>query len=414
MRGTVHIIGAGLAGLSAATRLVQKGRRVVVYEAASQAGGRCRSYYDPAFGSVIDNGNHLLLSGNEAALSYLKRISAPALDSKKEPMFDFVDAHTMQRWSLRLNTGRLPLWLFNKTRRVPGTGPTDYLSILRLLRAKPQQTVSQLLDTGTLLYKRLWHSLLISALNTDSAQSSAQLAAAVIRGTLLKGGAACVPIVAEGLSALFIDPALSYLAANKAEVMLNHRAKQLHLQNGNATRLEFAAGEPVLLATSDTVICAASCASTAALLPGLEVPDDYRAILNVHFRIAPPPSFPKIMGVVNATTEWIFAFPDRISVTVSAADRLMHEEREVLAQRIWQEVAAITGLAATLPPWQIVKEKRATFAATPEQDAKRPVAETMWQNVYLAGDYVQTGLPATIEGAIRSGLQTAELIMRRT
>ena len=151
----------------------------------------------------------------------------------------------------------------------------------------------------------------------------------------------------------------------------------------------------------------------ASLLPGIDVPQEYRAILNAHFCIAPPSGFPAIMGIVNATTEWIFAFPGRVSVTVSGADRLMQEDREVLAQRIWQEVATITGLAKTLPSWQIVKEKRATFAATPAQNARRPAAVTAWPNIYLAGDYVQTGLPATIEGAIASGAQAAELVMRR-
>ena len=69
----------------------------------------------------------------------------------------------------------------------------------------------------------------------------------------------------------------------------------------------------------------------------------------------------------------------------------------------------MTGLAPDLPPWQIVKEKRATFAATPAQDAKRPDSRTRWDNVLLAGDWIQTGLPATIEGAVRSGYKAASI-----
>ena len=100
---------------------------------------------------------------------------------------------------------------------------------------------------------------------------------------------------------------------------------------------------------------------------------------------------------------------DRISVTVSGADRLVDTARERLARIFWAEIAAIHDLPPALPPWQIVKEKRATFAATPEQDALRPGATTQYRNLFLAGDWTQTGLPATIEGAIRSGATAAKL-----
>jgi uncharacterized protein with NAD-binding domain and iron-sulfur cluster len=102
-----------------------------------------------------------------------------------------------------------------------------------------------------------------------------------------------------------------------------------------------------------------------------------------------------------------------VSVTISAGDRLVDGARDVLAKAIWSEVAAATGLPAELPPWQIVRERRATFAATPAQDKKRPGAETVWRNLALAGDWTDTGLPATIESAIRSGHRAAALIAGR-
>jgi uncharacterized protein with NAD-binding domain and iron-sulfur cluster len=116
-----------------------------------------------------------------------------------------------------------------------------------------------------------------------------------------------------------------------------------------------------------------------------------------------------MQGLVNATTEWLFAFEGRLSVTISAADRLMDIPRAELAQTIWNEVAKATGIAADLPPWQIVRERRATFAATPAENAKRPGARTEWKNLFLAGDWTATGLPATLESATRSGHRAAEL-----
>ncbi len=114
--------------------------------------------------------------------------------------------------------------------------------------------------------------------------------------------------------------------------------------------------------------------------------------------------------MIGGTAQWIFAFPDRLSVTVSGAGAMADEDRGDLARRFWGDIAAVHGLTDELPPWRIVKERRATFAATPAQNARRPPAATNWRNLALAGDWTATGLPATIEGAIRSGSTAAALM----
>src|SRR5258708_20997602 len=113
MTGAVDIIGAGLAGLSAALKLTAQGSSVAVHEATAFAGGRCRSYYDASVGMTIDNGNHLLLSGNRAALDFVHAIgSGDRLTGPRGPEFPFVDLASRARWTLRFN-GRLPLWIFD-------------------------------------------------------------------------------------------------------------------------------------------------------------------------------------------------------------------------------------------------------------------------------------------------------------
>jgi hypothetical protein len=188
--------------------------------------------------------------------------------------------------------------------------------------------------------------------------------------------------------------------------------RALALAQHEVAALDFGEDE-LAIGDSDRVILAVPPVVAADLVPGLTTPSQFRAIVNAHYRIAPPAGLASIIGIVNGTVEWLFSFPDRLSVTISAADRLLDVSRETLAQTIWSEVAAVAGLPKALPPWQIVRERRATFAATPAEDAKRPPARTAWRNLVLAGDWTQTGLPATIEGAIRSGNRAADKVSDR-
>ena len=416
MTKTIHIVGAGLAGLSAALKLTARGgrgERVVLHEATAFAGGRCRSYHDATLGMTIDNGNHLLLSGNRAALDYLRSIGAEhRLVGPPHAEFNFVDLSNSERWTLRFNDGRLPWWIFDARRRVPGTRALDYVALARLFWAPPGKAVGEVIACEGPLYRRLIEPLFLAALNIDPPRGAARLAAAVIRETLASGGRACRPLIArDGLGATLIEPALAQLQHRGAVLHMEHQLRAMRFAAGRVEALDFGS-ETVALAADDAVILAVPPYAAAPLVGGLDVPTEFRAIVNAHFRIEPPAGAPPILGVLNGMVEWIFAFPGRVSVTISAGDRLLDTARDVLAKAIWGEVACVTGLPAALPPWQIVRERRATFAATPAQDAKRPGAETRWRNLVLAGDWTNTGLPATIEGAIRSGNRAADLVAR--
>jgi squalene-associated FAD-dependent desaturase len=410
---TVHIVGAGLAGLSAATLLAGRGVSVRLYDAAPQAGGRCRSYFDPALDGVIDNGNHLVLSGNRAVMTYLNRIGARAnLAGPPRAEFAFVDVQGGERWTIRMNDGPLPWWLGSRRRRVPGTEAWDYLPYARLAFTGRDRTIGQIMPCKGALWDRLMQPFLLAALNTDPCTASASLAGAILRRTLLKGGQACRPRVAvPTLAAAFVDPALRFLAEQQAQVSLGQRLRALVTGPRVAAALEFP-DATVPVGPADVVILAVPPWVAQGLLPSLAVPDDFRAIVNAHFKLVAPAGPPPMLGVIGGTAEWIFTFHDRVSVTISGADAIVDEDREVLAQRIWQDVCRALKIDVPLPLWQIVKEKRATFAATPEQDSKRPPARTRWKNLFLAGDWTDTGLPATIEGALQSGETAAGLALR--
>jgi hydroxysqualene dehydroxylase len=411
MPRTVHIIGAGLAGLSAAVRLIGQGERVHVYEATAQAGGRCRSYHDLTIGMTIDNGNHLLLSGNRAALSYLDAIGARhLLIGPGKADMPFVDLKTNERWTLRANDGLLPWWIFRAGRRVPGTSALSYLTLLNLLRASPDAKVGDVMTCEGPLYDRLVGPFLLAALNVEPPDGSAALAAAVVKETLLAGGKNYHPLIArEGLSTAFVDPGLTHIAKHGGTVAFEWQLRALTFAGDRVTALDFGSTH-VAIGPDDAVVLAVPPWAAASLVPQLQTPTAFRAIVNAHFKIDPPASLPPITGAVGGTVEWLFTFPGRLSVTISGADRLVNMPREELAAQIWRDIAQIAGIADELPPWQIVRERRATFAATPEENAKRPGTATRFRNLALAGDWTATGLPATIEGAIRSGQRAAEFV----
>jgi hydroxysqualene dehydroxylase len=169
--------------------------------------------------------------------------------------------------------------------------------------------------------------------------------------------------------------------------------------------------DKIAIGPDDAVILAVPPRPAASLLPGLKTPTKFRAIVNAHFRIDPPRDAAPILGVVGGLVEWLFAFPQRLSVTISNGDRLVDMPREELAQAIWGDVCKAGGVSGELPPWQIVRERRATFEATPEQNALRPGPVTAYKNLFLAGDWTATGLPATIEGSVRSGDRAANLVL---
>ena len=414
MPKTVHIIGAGISGLSAAVRLSNAGCQVQVHEATQQAGGRCRSYYDAATDLTIDNGNHLLLSGNHHARDYARAIGTEAgLTGPARAQFPFVDITTGQRWQLDLGDGRLPSWVFDEARRVPDTGLFDYLKLAPLIWAGEGKLVGDTIPCDGTLYQRLVQPLLLAALNCDPPEGSAGLAGAIVRETLLAGGQACRPLIArDGLSSVLIEPAVKLLEGRGASVRLSHELRALSTAGDRVDELNFG-DDRIALQPDDAVILAVPPRPAAALLPGLKTPTKFRAIVNAHFRFDPPRDSVPILGVVGGLVEWLFAFPQRLSVTISNGDRLVDMPREELAQAIWRDVCKAGGVSGELPPWQIVRERRATFEATPEQNALRPGSVTALKNLFLAGDWTATGLPATIEGSVRSGDRAANLVLER-
>lgn len=409
MSGRAIIIGAGLAGLSAAVDLAGAGWQVTLADSAPRAGGRCRSYHDKALDLLIDNGNHFVFSGNQAVARYLGRIgSAAGLHGPEHADFHFHDLADGKRWTLAVNDGRLPWWVLSKARRTPGTSARDYLALARLVTAPASATIGDIVRDRGKFWQRVIEPMMLAVLNCAPEMGSARLAGRFLLESFARGGRACRTMVAlPTLDAVFVDPALAYLGKHGGTIGFSRRLRALETAGGQVTGLDFGDGvEPV---GDAAVILAVPPWVATDLVPGLDAPDEFCSILNAHYAIAPPPGAPPITALLGAAAQWVVCHDDRISITISGADALIDHDREALARQLWAEMCATLGITANLPAWQIVKEKRATFASTPAQEARRPAAATRWRNLFLAGDWTQTDLPATIESALRSGETAARL-----
>jgi hydroxysqualene dehydroxylase len=408
--GRIHVVGAGLAGLSAALALTDAGRAVTLYEAGPVAGGRCRSYFDRELGLTIDNGNHLLLSGNRSTFAYLKAIgAADKLDGPPSARFPFMDLSTGARWIVRPNAGPIPWWLLVGSRRVPQARLKDYLGLLSLTRRKDDSTVAEALRHGR-LYWRLAEPLAIAALNTPPRDGLARLLGSVLRETLARGGSACIPRFPRGgLSDALVEPAVATLRARGAAIHFTRRIAGVEITDSHATALYTPDGT-VSLPSGDAVVLAVPPWVATTLLPDLIAPRAFESILNIHFRVAADAGEAGFVGLIGGTAEWVFVKPGHVSVTISAANRMVDWAAEAIAAAVWPDVRVALGLEGDIPPYRVVKERRATFAATAAQERLRPGPRTQLENLVLAGDWTATGLPATIEGAIRSGRRAAEVL----
>jgi len=414
---TAHIIGAGVAGLAAAVELSKAEYRVIVHEQSGQAGGRCRSFHDTTLDCIIDNGNHLLLSGNKSALSYLETIGASdQLIGPEKAEFPFVDIKTGERWSVELDKGPMPWWILNKERRVPGTHLGEYLAGLKLLSAG-NRTVKQLFAGQGALYERFWDPFTVAVINTTPDLAAARLLTPVIRETLAKGAAFSRPLVARhGLSATFVTPAIEWLEARGSEIRFNSRISALQMDNNRVTGITTGQGIEQVI-PGDVVVMAVPAWVVKSLIGTISAPDAFVPIVNVHFRVDNPlmPMMKQpLLGMLNSLSQWLFVRDDVASVTISAGEQASRLDPDDILDTVWREIAPEIGQEPDARPkrGRVIKERRATFLGTPEQLEKRPEMSTKWLNLMLCGDWVDNGLPSTIEGSIRSGQSAAQRLVR--
>ena len=432
---TVAVVGGGLAGLAAGCALANGGFRVTLFERRPFLGGRASSYQHPGTGEVVDNCQHVLLGCCTNLIEFYQRIGVA----------DKI------RWYERLTflepAGRAsviapsvlpaPLHTAISFLQAPCLGFADKLAIARamiaLAPAIPQdrgQAFSAWLRAHGQTERaidRFWKTILVSALNEDLARVSVPYAAQVVRESFLKSpqaGRMGVPRVP--LTELY-NSAGDYIRARGGEVKIRAAAESFRPE-ASQVKLGVADGEAVF----DYVVFAVPFDVLAKVLPETPAAEPLRRavarfetspITGIHLWFDRQISDLDHAVLLDRTIQWMFHKSRLLGRTdtgsymelvVSASKSLVDKSRPEIVELALRELCEFFPQArkSTLLKSTVIKEVHATYSPQPGADAYRPVSETPWSRVFLAGDWTATGWPATMEGAVRSGYQAAEAVAR--
>ena len=402
---TVHVIGAGMAGLVSAWELAKQGLAVQLHEASPLPGGRARALPDGT-----DNGTHALLGANPAALAFLEEIGARNRWFEPEPQA--LPVYDLARDQLR-HVALSPLLWRQPAWRPAGLGPAALLRLLTAALPGQRGSVARHFRRQPVLLRDFIEPLTLATLNTAPAEASLARLGSVLR-RLAAPGATRLLLPRSGLGPDLLQPALDALHRQGAAIRFGARLRGITREDGRAAALDFSTGE-IRLAPGDQVVLATPPWESVRLMPQLRVPASYAPVLNLHLRHATGQVSPRFIGLLGGVSHWLLARPDSLSVTISAADAVLHEEGAALAARIWGEIrraALAVGLPGPWPeappPWRLVKEHRATPAHLPGM--RRPPGPRLLPNLVLAGDWTDPALPATLEAAARSGRRAARAL----
>ncbi|GMQ84297.1 MAG: hydroxysqualene dehydroxylase HpnE [Gammaproteobacteria bacterium] len=429
----VVIVGGGWAGLAAAVELCTHKVPVTLLESARQLGGRARSIR--AGDMVVDNGQHLIIGAYQSLLSLMERV---AIDHRQVflrlPMT--LRLFKEGKPSLRLKAPPLPApWhLLAAIACAHGLSPGDRIQALRFGRklatlkiGKAEDiSVQALLHSETqspAIIRKLWEPLCIATLNTPVGEASARIFLRVLRETFLglrKHSDFLIP--KRELGDLLPRPCADYLERNQARVEMGQRVTSLSINNDGvhavSVRGRSIAASHVVLATPHVISRRLMSRheplhALSAQLAGL----GNEPITTLYLQYPPQTRLPEpVLGFESGLSQWVFdrrvcSQPGMMAVVISARGDHENIPDDELTKRVAAE------LATSFPDWPvhqhslIIREKRATFCSRAGIDRIRPENRTPVSGLWLAGDYTATGLPATLESAVRSGVKTAHAIL---
>jgi squalene-associated FAD-dependent desaturase len=441
MNADVAVIGGGVSGLAAAVELALSGKKVLLLEQSQKLGGRCYSFRDETTGDEVDNGQHVLIGAYHHALRYLTRVGTRKFlaTQKSIPLHHPISGFS----SVTFGTAPAPLHLLTAVLRYSHLSITDRLNVLKVgffLRNWTDGTTRSLtgmtvdvwltsLGQSKSVKESLWNPLAISIMNELPEQASALLFAHSLRSAFFGSQEdISVMIPTIGQTALYVDGARRILEQNGCIIRTGSEVIKILSDNQYVTGIRVADGSEV---KAEYIISAVPHYALAKILPDASrnsIPFakfNSSPIVSVHLWFETDFMPMNYCGLIGKKLQWVFnkrkiegkihTETAYLSAVISGAYDVVDKTKDELVDLAVREIGEIFPESKTsrLLHSYVIKEKRATFSSTPENERFRPAAETVFKNFFLAGDWTKTGLPATIEGAIQSGFHAAGLIKER-
>jgi len=441
--GEVLIIGGGFAGLAAGVALAGAGRRVRLLEQKPHLGGRARSFVHEPTGSVVDNGQHLLMGCYHATLRFLKEIGTlDRLAMQPRLKMQFLEAPG-KLTTLDCPSLPSPWHLLAGVVRSDSFSWREKREILRLGRAVEkgpsegdglaQLTVEEWLTRlgqSERLRRGFWDLISIAALNEDPRRASAAIFARVLRLALFTSAAdSCLAVPSRGLSDCYTDAARDYITARGGRVEFSRSVAGLVVADGACRGVRLADGSTV---EAETVISAVPWYEFVPIVPAELLREEVYFTDILSLRSAPIISITfwferaitelDFVGLRGTTIQWLFnrskitgGEDHCYSLVLSGAHAHITRSKEELLALARQDLAELfpESRAAEVLHSLVIKERFATFSPCVGVDELRPPTKSPVRGLYLAGDWTATGLPATIEGAVQSGYTAAQEISRK-
>lgn len=436
---SVLVIGAGWAGISAAMAAAERGWTVHIVEERPFIGGRSRSFVDKTTGETIDNGQHLMMGCYHSALSILERLETRSfVELQRHLCVPFVDA----RETTILDAGRLPgsLGVALGIARLKGLSVASRLKILRLavkiklgMVKADGWTCSEFLEQHrqtTEGIARFWEPIILATLNSPADKADATLLLAVMNLAFMGSSTdSKLAFPKRGLSEL-LSPLPEWLAKRGGFLRTSTRCERLELVGGNVVGAKLSDGSEVIVDAVITAIPHQALKRVEGIDSGLVSKWDSETspIISVYLWYSEAWMTSDFAAALGTTIQWIFnrrqisdevdiavsnANPGHVSLTISAgAEIATHESGQIIDEADAELRLLFPSMkSARLTHGLVIKEKRATPLITPSVIRPRSNAlHSLASNLWIAGDWVDTGLPATIEGAAVSGARAAELM----
>ena len=419
------VVGGGIAGLTSAVYLSKAGFKVELIESSNKLGGRAYSFKDKKTCSVIDNGQHILMGcyeetlklfkiiGAEDNLIYQDKLSIPFLNNQSEL---FLFESTKLFYPLNLLMGLLNYNLLKFEEKF-----SLIMFFIKLAFSNKNNlknfTVEEWLfreNQNEILRKSFWEIICVGTLNAGTNKASAELFASILKKIFLKGNFSSTLLVPKyGLSEVYCNPAKDFLLKNNVELSLSENVTDLGIENNRVKKITTTKRT---IDDFDYVISAAPLSSLLKFYDDKELEKinfKTSCIISIHIWLKENTLTEKFYGLVDSPIHWIFNHTDHITMVISDANYLVEKDKTEIYEICVSELKKYANIKeVNILDYKIIKEKRATFLPSADILNIRPNAKTKINNLFLAGDWTNTGLPATIEGAVLSGKTAAELLLK--